>query len=80
MDLHERIRHAVSLGFRAEAFSPAIRERAIGEHAALAEAVIAGDEERAATIAPQHFGITEERLRALYERTSAVPAPGSHGP
>ena len=59
VDLHERIRHALSLGFRAEAFSPAIRERAIGEHAALAEAVIAGDEERAATIAAQNFCITE---------------------
>lgn len=69
VDLHERIRHAVSLGFRHEAFSTAIRERAIGEHAALAAAVIAGDEDRAATIAAQHFGITEERLRALYEQT-----------
>jgi len=68
VDLHERIRYAVSLGFQAETFSPAIRERAIGEHAVLAEAVLAGDEERAAAVAAQHFGITEERLRALYER------------
>lgn len=74
VDLHERIRHAVSLGFRAEAFSVAIRERAIGEHAALTEAVLAGDEERAAAVAAQHFGITEERLRALYERTRETPA------
>lgn len=80
VDLHERIRHAVSLGFRHEAFSPAIRERAIGEHAALAAAVIAGDEERAATIAAQHFGITEERLRALYEQTREGPGATTSEP
>jgi DNA-binding FadR family transcriptional regulator len=80
VDLHERIRHAVSLGFRYEAFSPAIRQRAIAEHTALAEAVIAGDADRAAAVAAQHFGITEERLRALYERTrEAAGSPGGSG-
>ena len=69
-DLSERIRAAVSFGFRAEPYSRAIRRQAIVEHTALAEAVIAGDPERAADIAGHHFSITEERLRALLTRSS----------
>jgi GntR family transcriptional regulator, transcriptional repressor for pyruvate dehydrogenase complex len=83
VDLHERIRHAVSLGFGREPFSLAIRQRAIGEHAALAEAILAGDADTAAAVAAQHYGITEERLRDLYERTRASapapPAPAADG-
>lgn len=78
-DLSDRIRQAVSLGFGAEPYSPSIRERAIHEHGELAEAVIAGDADAAAAIAGRHFGITEERLRALYERAREVPSvPGTH--
>jgi DNA-binding FadR family transcriptional regulator len=70
VDLSDRIRHAVSLGFRAEPYSLAIREQAIVEHTALAEAVIDGDPARAGEIAARHFAITEERLRALLARSS----------
>jgi DNA-binding FadR family transcriptional regulator len=77
VDLSDRIRLQVSLGFRAEPYSPAIRQRAIVEHGELAEAVLRGDAERAAAIAIQHFAITEERLRALYERTRPAPAAGA---
>jgi GntR family transcriptional regulator, transcriptional repressor for pyruvate dehydrogenase complex len=70
VDLSDRIRHAVSLGFRAEPYSSAIREQAIVEHAALADAVIEGDPDRAADIAAHHFAITEKRLRALLARSS----------
>jgi DNA-binding FadR family transcriptional regulator len=69
MDLSDRIRHAVSLGFRAEPYSLAIRERALGEHDELARAVLDGDAERAASLAAQHFAITEQRLRELHERS-----------
>lgn len=69
VDLSERIRHGVSLGFRAEPYSLSIRERAIGEHGDLAAAVIAGATDQAAAIAARHFTITEERLRELYDRT-----------
>lgn len=72
VDLSDRIRQGVSLGFRAEPSSPAIRERAIVEHGELADAVIAGDSARAATIAGRHFSTTEDRLRTLYERARAL--------
>lgn len=74
VDLSDRIRHAVSLGFQAEAFSQAIRSQALVEHAELAEAVIQGHSEEAAELAARHFAITEERLRALYARSSPTPA------
>ncbi len=71
IDLSDRIREAVSLGFRAEPYSAAIRERALVEHAELAEAIITGDPDRAATLATRHFAITEDRLRELYARSNA---------
>jgi len=70
VDLSDRIRHAVSLGFRAEPYSQAIREQAIVEHGDLADAVIAGDPDRAGELAARHFAITEERLRALLARST----------
>jgi len=77
VDLSDRIRHGVSLGFRAEPYSLPIRERAIGEHGDLANAVIVGATDQAAAIAGRHFTITEERLRDLYDRTrTAGGEPG----
>ena len=69
----------MSLGFRAEPYSLSIRERAIVEHGDLAGAVLAGDADRAASVAAHHFGITEERLRALYERTRDQRQVGGDG-
>ena len=71
VDLSDRIRQAVSLGFRAEPYTPAIRERAIGEHTLIAEAVIAGRADAASDIARRHFALTEDRLRELYQRAQA---------
>jgi DNA-binding FadR family transcriptional regulator len=79
VDLSDRIRQQVSLGFRAEPYSAAIRQRAIGEHGVLAQAVLDGDPERAAAVAGHHFSITEERLRALYERTRAGDGHAADG-
>jgi DNA-binding FadR family transcriptional regulator len=70
VDLSDRIRHAVSLGFRAEPYSLAIRAQAVIEHGELAQAVIDGDTARAGDVASRHFAITEERLRALLARSS----------
>lgn len=72
VDLSERLRQGVTLGFRSEAYSPAIRERAVVQHGDLASAVIAGEAEAAASIAAEHFTTTETRLRALYEQARAV--------
>ncbi len=66
--LSDRIRQAVSLGFRAEPYTPAIRQRAIREHGELADAVLAGRATAAARIARTHFSMTEERLRSIFQR------------
>jgi GntR family transcriptional regulator, transcriptional repressor for pyruvate dehydrogenase complex len=71
VDLSERLRQGATLGFRAEAYSVAIRERAIVQHGELARAVIAGDPDAAAPIAGRHFTTTETRLRELYEQARA---------
>lgn len=76
VDLSERLRQGVTLGFRAEAYSAAIRDQAIVEHGSLAEAVIAGDADLAASVAGHHFTTTETRLRELYDRARAA-ASGS---
>ena len=74
VDLSDRIRHAVSLGFRAEPYSPTIRSHAVIEHAELADAVIRGDSALASEVAARHFSITEERLRALLARSGEAGA------
>ncbi|HSL33773.1 MAG TPA: FadR/GntR family transcriptional regulator [Candidatus Limnocylindrales bacterium] len=81
VDLSDRIRLQVSLGFGAEPYSSAIRQRAIGEHGELAQAVLDGDPDRAAAVAGHHFSITEERLRDLHERTRGADGapPGPRG-
>jgi GntR family transcriptional repressor for pyruvate dehydrogenase complex len=62
------VRREVSLGFDAEPYTPQVRQRAIRQHPTLAEAVIAGDADRAAALADEHFSLTEEMLTELYAR------------
>lgn len=69
--ISRRARAEISLGFSAEPYSVSIRERALHQHADLAEAVLAGDAERAARLAGEHFQITESVLRALIDRVAA---------
>lgn len=68
VELSARIRREVSLGFDAEPYSPVARRRALHQHPALADAVIAGDAATAATVAARHFSLTEEMLRELHAR------------
>lgn len=77
--LSDRIRQAVSLGFRAEPYTPAIRQRAIREHGELARAVIDGRAARAAEVARIHFSITEEVLRDLFRHAQGAPDDGPSG-
>jgi DNA-binding FadR family transcriptional regulator len=63
-----QIRARVSLGFQGEPYSRAIRRRAIDQHALLVNAILARDGERAAQVADEHFAMTEDVLRGLYER------------
>jgi GntR family transcriptional repressor for pyruvate dehydrogenase complex len=60
-----RIRAEVSLGFGAEPYSPLLRERALHQHPLLAAAVIAGDAALAATLAAEHFHLSEDILKRL---------------
>jgi hypothetical protein len=55
----------VSLGFGAEPYSPLLRERALQQHPLLASAVIAGDAHLAASLAAEHFHLTEDILKRL---------------
>jgi GntR family transcriptional repressor for pyruvate dehydrogenase complex len=66
--LHQLLLSEVSLGVSAEPYTWEIYEEARPHHRALAEAVIGGEEERAAAIAAEHFAITENALRRLAAR------------
>lgn len=60
-----RIRAQVSLGFGVEPYTPTLRNRALAQHPALAEAVIAGDAELAGRLAAEHFHLSEDILQRL---------------
>jgi DNA-binding FadR family transcriptional regulator len=68
VELSAGVRREVSLGFDAEPYSPQVRQLAVKQHPALAEAVIAGDAELAAGLAAEHFSLTEDMLRELHAR------------
>ena len=63
--MSREIRAQVSLGFRAEPYSPAIRARAIEQHVELARAIAGQRADEAAAIAREHFLLTESALREL---------------
>ena len=68
VDLSARIRREVGLGFDAEPYTPQFRRRAPRQPPTLAEAVIDGDPDRAATLAASHFALTEGMLTELRAR------------
>lgn len=68
VDLSARIRREVGLGFDAEPYTPKMRRRALRQHPTLAEAVIAGDPDRAARLADSHFSLTDDTLAELRAR------------
>jgi DNA-binding FadR family transcriptional regulator len=68
VDLSARIRREVGLGFDAEPYTPQMRERALRQHPALAETVIAGNPSRAAALAASHFSLTGDMLTELHAR------------
>ncbi|MGI9049397.1 MAG: FadR/GntR family transcriptional regulator [Rubrobacteraceae bacterium] len=70
-ELSLQTRRQVSLGFGAEPYSPRVRGRALHQHPQLAEAVIKGNSEEAATLAQEHFSLTESMVRELVMRIRA---------
>jgi GntR family transcriptional repressor for pyruvate dehydrogenase complex len=67
-ELSAQIRREVSFGFDAEPYTPEVRQQAVHQHPELAEAVIAGDPDLAASLAARHFSLTEEMLSGLHAR------------
>ena len=72
VSLSLQLRARISLGFQAEPYSPDIRRRAIIHHERLVKAVLAKDGAAAADAAREHFALTEDAMRALYDRVSDV--------
>jgi GntR family transcriptional regulator, transcriptional repressor for pyruvate dehydrogenase complex len=66
--LHRLLLSEVSLGVSEEPYTWEIYDEARPHHRALAEAVLGGDQQRAAEIAGEHFAITENALRRLAAR------------
>jgi GntR family transcriptional repressor for pyruvate dehydrogenase complex len=78
-ELSAQARREVSLGFDAEPYTPQVRHRALDQHPALAEAVVAGDPQKAARLAAEHFSLTEDMLRALHARIRVRSEGDLHG-
>lgn len=79
--LSQRMRDAVNLGFRSEPYSAELRRTALGQHAALAEAIVEGRDQAAGTIAATHFTLTtESTLRDLVARISEEESPPESAP
>lgn len=66
LEMSAELRLKVSLGFQAEPYSPALRQRALAQHPALVDAVVHGDRVLAARLAGEHFSLTEEMFRNVY--------------
>lgn len=67
-NLSRQLRAQISLGFEAEPYSKAIRQKAIGQHAKLVAAVVERRPEEAAALAAEHFSLTENAIRKLLGR------------
>ncbi len=69
-------------GIAIEPYSQEMDSRAVGEHVDLADAIVAGDAERAATVAERHFTISSDKARRVLRRglSIAPPDPGCEGP
>jgi GntR family transcriptional regulator, transcriptional repressor for pyruvate dehydrogenase complex len=79
VNLSMQLRSQVSFGLGAEPYNAAVRRRALRQHDALAEAVIAGRATRAGTLAAEHFSLTESALRDLVRRADGTnTTPQSH--
>lgn len=66
--LSHRLLGETTLGLALEPFTDEVFSRALPQHEALVDAVAAGDSDRAARIATEHFGLTTQVLRELLQR------------
>ena len=70
VELSLRIRHDVGFGMGVEPWSPALRERGLHQHPGLIDAIIVGDEDLAASLAADHFSLTEQTIRDMFAHVS----------
>jgi DNA-binding FadR family transcriptional regulator len=68
-----------SVGFRLEPYRKEVFSRAVHEHTALVEAVVAGDVERAGRVARHHFALSAEALREILALSGAEGSPPRAG-
>jgi DNA-binding FadR family transcriptional regulator len=70
VELSLRMRHDVGFGMGVEPWSPALRDRGLHQHPQLIEAIVAGNEELAASLAADHFSLTEQTIRDMFAHVS----------
>ncbi len=80
VELSRTINRDVSLGMGVDPWSPALRERGLQQHPGLVDAVIEGDDERAGTLALEHFSLTEQTIRDLFDNVNDSPDEQQEGP
>jgi GntR family transcriptional repressor for pyruvate dehydrogenase complex len=68
----------INAGFPIEPYRGTLTRRALADHRALVDAIVAGDPDTAAHVALHHFTITEQALRETLERSVDL-TPGSAG-
>lgn len=64
-ELSTQLRYQVTQGLGAEPFSAELRRRGEEQHPVLAQAVIAGDVDRAGALAAEHFALTSDAIERL---------------
>lgn len=70
----------ITVGLPIEPYSRDVFDLALAEHTALVDAVVAGDVDRAGTVAQVHFTMTARALRGVLRRGRASPAPDPVAP
>jgi GntR family transcriptional regulator, transcriptional repressor for pyruvate dehydrogenase complex len=79
VSVSSQVRTEVSLGFSAEPYSDAIRQRAVEDHGSLVEAVVAGDAQVASDTSRRHFMLTASALHDVVRRARAEIASSQDG-
>jgi DNA-binding FadR family transcriptional regulator len=69
--MRESILATITLGIGIEPYSPSHYEQALGEHAELVEAIVAGNVGEAGNIAERHFEITRDIVQRVLDRPDA---------
>ena len=68
LGLSSQLRSSVSLNLGAEPYTEQVRQSALDQHVTLAQAVLSGRAEAAATVAGYHFTLSEDLIRDLVKR------------